>query len=569
MFNPVKVTDVTLRDGQEDFVLKLLHQEEMGRLGSILDRAGFYSIDCWGGATFYAALMELKEDPWERLKRLRRALNHTPLQMILRGQMLVGFKPYPNEVVRKFIVRAAHLGVDIFRVYDSLNDLGNMSVAINTGKELRKQVEATLIFSPNPRVTMDDYLGLAEGLINLGADVICFNDSFGIITPHQVTTLIAAYRRYFHQPLRLHLHDNHQAAITSYQEGVRRGVELVDTTLAALAWPYGPPPVESLMFSVGGTPQDPNIDMDIVGEVSEYVAFLKERYRYREPPLRKPEDRLGPPYLPGLLKEFIREELIRREARDRQQVAFKEAQQVWDDLGYPALKGRILEIVGLQAVENILAGRRYESLIPIMQDLLRGKFGRLHSPVRVELQWRALAGEEAAAAAPAVAEERPQPPPDLGEEDLLTYSLFPEEAETFFYVRAGSAPAPAPPPAAVLAPVMAPVAPGPFPIHAPLTIRRLSLAHKGEEVRARLEGVGSRLRKGKQVLFINIQDQIEEVEVQLVPGLEGPPEYLITFHGDTYRIRIDRTAPKEQEYTPVFLEIDGRPEEFLMKETPV
>ncbi len=559
MFYPVKVTDVTLRDGQEDFILKYLHQEDLTRLAATLDRAGFYSLDCWGGTTFYAALTELREDPWDRLKRLRRVLSHTPLQIILRGQMLVGFKPYPHEVVRRFMTRAAHLGVDIFRVYDTLNDLDNMAMAITTGKELRKQVEATVLFSLSPHVTTDDYLALAGGLINLGADVICINDSFGVMPPHQVATLISAYRRYFHQPLRLHLHDNHQAAITCYQEGVRRGAELVDTTLAALSWPYGPPPLESLMFSLGGTIHDPHIDMDVLGEAVEQIDHLKEKYRYREPPPRKPDDRLGPGYLPGPLKDFVREELIRRDARDRQQAAFKEAQQVWGDLGYPALKGRILEIVGLQAVENVLADRRYARLIPLMQDLVRGKYGRLHSPVLVELQWRALAGEEAPAPQPPEAEGQLALPPDLGEEDNLTYTLFPAEAEAFFYVRSQPGVAPA------LA--AAPAAPGPFPLPPSLAAFRLILNHKGEEVLACLHGMGA-IRKGKQVLFINIQDQVEEIAVELLPGHEGTPEYLVTLHGETYRIRIDKTAAKEQEYTPVFLEINGQTEEFLYKESP-
>ncbi len=556
----VHVTDTTLRDGAENFVLKELHQEELGRLGKLLDRAGFYSIDCWGGSTFYAALTDLHEDPWERLKRLRHSIRNTPLQMVVRGQMLVGFKPYHKEVVRKFLAKAAGLGIDIFRIYDQLNDLENMRLAIAMAKELRKQVEATVLFSLNPHVTDDDYLSQAGGLINLGADVICINDSFGAMNPHQVATLVSAYRRYFSQPLRLHLHDNHQAAIASYQEGVRRGVELVDTTMAALAWPYGPPPLESLMFSLGGTVYDPHIDLDILGEVAEYVDQLKEKYRYREPAPRKLEDRFGPTYLPGLLKEFIREELIRRDARDRQQAAFKEAQQVWGDLGYPALKGRILDIVGLQAVENIVSARRYERLIPSMQDLLRGKYGRLHSPVLVELQWRALAGQEEAAA-PTAPEGEGQllQRADLGEEDLLTYSLFPEEAEAFFYLRSASA-APAPSPA----PAPAPAPAGAYPILAPLSAPLLTLAHKGDEVQARLQGVGS-IHRGKQALFINIQDQVEEVEVQVVPGSDGG-DYLVTFHGETYRIRISQTAPRQQEYTPVSLEIDGETEEFLFKE---
>ncbi len=558
MFNPVKVTDVSLRDGLEDFVLRHLRLDDLGRLVGLLDRAGFYSLDCWGGSTFYAALVDLKEDPWERLKKMRRALSRTPIQMILRGRMLVGFKPYQDEVIRKFITRAANLGVDIFRIYDNLNDVENMQTAIAAAKELRKQVEATVLFSLNPHMTVDDYLQMASGLVNLGADVICLNDSFGVMTPHQMETLITAFRRYFHQPLRLHLHNNHQAALTSYQEGVHQGAALVDTTLAALAWSYGPPPVESLMFSLGGSKFDPHIDLDVLGEVTEYLDHLKEKYHYKEPPPWKMDDRLGPDYLPGPLKEFIREELVRRDARDRQNVVCKEAQQVWSDLGFPILKGRILEIVGLQAVENILSTRRYEKIIPSLQNLIRGQYGRLHSPILLELQSRALA---MAGEAPATLEKegamRTLPGLEL-EEDVLTYSLFPEEAEAFFYKRADAkAPAAAPAPA--------PAAPGPYPLGAAFSAPHLILSHKGDEVQTRLEGVGA-VRKGKQVLFINIQDHIEEIEVQLIPGEGRQRDYLVTFHGDTYRIRISKTFPKEQEYTPVFLEINGQMEEFLIKE---
>jgi len=557
MFNPVKVTDVSLRDGQEDFVHKYLRLEDLMRLVSLLDRAGFYSIDCWGGTTFYAALLELKEDPWGRLRRLRRALSHTPLQMILRGRMLVGFKPYHPEVVRKFITRAAHLGVDIFRIYDNLNDADNMAVAIDTAKELRKQVEATVLVSLSPHVNVDDYLALASQLIHLGADVICVNDSFGVMTPVQVANLVTTYRRYYHQPLRLHLHDNHQSAITCYREGVSRGAEMVDTTLGALSWPYGPPSLQSLMFSLGGTVSDPHIDMDILGELSEYVEDLKERYHYREPAVRKTEDRLGTAYLPGPLKDFVREELIRRDARDRQHLAMKEAQEVWGDLGYPALKGRILEIVGLQAVENIVSGQRYDRLIPSMLDLLRGKFGRLHSPARGDLQERALSGGEGLGELPVEMEGPLLSRPDLElEEDILTYTLFPEEAEAFFLRRTESAAAPArtPPPAV----------PGVSPFPSPISVPQLTVTYKGEEVQARLEGVG-RVRKGKQVMFINIHDTLEEIEVQAVSGTEDYPEFLVTFHGETHRIRISKTFPRDQEYTPVFLEINGKMEEFLIK----
>jgi pyruvate carboxylase subunit B len=266
--------------------------------------------------------------------------------------------------------------------------------------------------------------------------------------------------------------------------------------------------------------------------------------------VRRPEDPIGPAYaIPGPLREFIREELKRRDARDRQQVAFKEAQQIWGDLGYPALKGRILEIVGLQTVENVLSPRRYERLVPAMQDLLRGKFGRLVSPVQEDLQLRALAGLETPE--PSSEGQLLEHPGLEREEDVLTYSLFPEEAEAFFLSRASGAAAPRPPQLPRLG--------------RPIPVRRLTLSHKGEVVQAGLEGIGA-MRKGRQTVFVNIQDRVDEIEVQPLPGSESRPEYLVTFHGDTFRIRITRTTPKDQEYTPVFLEINGQVEEFLIKE---
>jgi pyruvate/oxaloacetate carboxyltransferase len=558
MFLPVHVTDTTLRDGVENFVLKELHQEDLNRLGKLLDRVGFYSIDCWGGSTFYTALTELQEDPWERLKRLRRAIRTTPLQMVVRGQMLVGFKPYHKEVVRKFLAKAAGLGIDIFRIYDQLNDLENMRLAIAMAKELRKQVEATVLFSLNPSVTQVDYLRLAEDMINLGADAICINDSLGIMTPEQVASLVTTYRWNFHQPLRLHLHDNHKKAIEAYLVGIRAGVERVDTLLAPLAWAEGPPAVESLIASLGDTLYDLQIDLEALDSIADYIQTLKETHRYQELPQRKAEDSSAEGYIPELLKEYLREELRSRNARDRQQVAFKEAHRVWSDLGFLPMKGRILEIIGGQAMANVFSSQRYENLTEDMKDLIKGRYGPLYSIANEALRRLALEARE---------EERGQswdgrlrqPPGITLEEDILTYSLFPDEAAHYFHVRTEKQAAPTTPkPAAPAA------APQPAARLAPAIPRGLSLTLKGEEVGARLEAIGP-LRGNKQTLFVNIADMTEEIEVTLLSSSGAMPEYLIAMHGETYLLRFKKVFPKEEEYTPIFLDIDDKVEEFLIK----
>ena len=437
----VQVTDTTLRDGAENFVLKELHQDELTRLGKLLDRAGFYSIDCWGGSTFYTALTELQEDPWERLKRLRRAIRNTPLQMVVRGQMLVGFKPYHKEVVRKFLAKASNLGIDIFRIYDQLNDLENMRLAISMAKELRKQVEATVLFSLNPSFTQADYLRLAEDLINLGADAICINDSLGMMSPEQVASLVTTYKWNLHQPLRLHLHDNQKKAIAAYLLGIQAGVERVDTLLAPLAWAEGPPAVESLVSALGDTVYDPQIDMSALNTITEYLQALKETHRYQEPPPRKVEDTTEAGYLPGMLQEYLRVELRRQNARDRRQVAFKEAHRVWSDLGFLPLKGRILEIIGGQALANVFSSQRYENLTDDMTDLIKGRYGPLYSIANEVLRQLALEAREAEREQSWEGRLR-QLPGVTQEEDILTYSLFPEEATHFFQVRAQKQAAP-------------------------------------------------------------------------------------------------------------------------------
>ena len=561
---PVQITDATLRDGEEKFVLRLLRQEELARLGKLLDRVGFYAIDCWGGATFYTALTELQEDPWERLKRLRRAIRNTPLQMVVRGQMLVGHKPYSKELVRKFLVKSASLGIDIFRIYDQLNDLENMRLAIEIAKELRKPVEATVLFSLNPNITLDDYLQLADELLQLGADAICLNDSLGFMNPEKVASLVTRYRKKYHQPLRLHLHDNHKLALESYLVGIRAGAERVDTVVASLAWPEGPPPLESLIFSLGGTLYDPQLDLAVLEDINNYINELKETWHYKEPPARKPEDRGEPGYLPHLLKDYLREELRRRQARDRQHEVFKEAHQVWADLGFLPLKGRILEIIGDQAVLNVFAGERYASLTQDMIDLISGRHGPLYSLANETLRQRALAAREAAREQSRETILR-QPQGLTQEEDLITYALFPEEAEQFFRVRAERQAAPTPKArpqtAASVATLPAKTA---GERSAPAFPRGLSLNLRGENVIARLVGLGPQ-RGNRQTLFINIGDLTEELEVKVISGSSNQPEYLITLHGETYRLKLKKVFPKAEEYTPIFFEINDQMEEFLIK----
>jgi pyruvate carboxylase subunit B len=295
--------------------------------------------------------------------------------------------------------------------------------------------------------------------------------------------------------------------------------------------------------------------MKVLDTIAEYLQALKETHRYQEPPPRKVEDSTAEGYLPGMMKDYLREELRSRNARDRQQVAFKEAHRVWNDLGFLPLKGRILEIIGGQALANVFSSHRYENLTEDMKDLIKGRYGPLYSIANDVLRQLALGAREAEREQSWEGRLR-QLPGVTQEEDVLTYSLFPEEATHFFQIRAQKQAAP---------PTFKPVAPPPPSARlAPAIPRGLSLTLKGEEVGARLEAIGP-LRGSKQTLFVNIADMTEEIEVTLLSSSGAMPEYLITLHGETYRLKFRKVFPKEEEYTPIFLDINDKLEEFLIK----
>jgi pyruvate/oxaloacetate carboxyltransferase len=424
-------------------------------------------------------------------------------------------------------------------------------------KELRKEVEATVLYSRSPAVTMADYLRLAEDLINVGADTICINDSLGAMTPEQVASLVTTFKWHFHQPLRLHLHDSQRQAVEAYLVGVRAGAELVDTVMGPLIWSDCPPAAEQLLANLTGAAFDPHLDPAALEAVSVYLRDLKAAHRYQEPTPRKLEDTSGEGYLPGLLKDYLREELRSRQARDRLQAAYKEAHRVWQDLGFPPLKGKVLEIVGDQALANIFAGQRYEELTADMQDLIRGRYGSLYSIVDETLRHHALMLREKERNHPWEGRLR-QPPGITQEEDIITFSLFPDEATYFFQHRERKQAAAAAKPAAPKPPA------GPVTRLSQKMPRGLSLTLKGEEVGARLEAIGP-LRGNKQTIFVTIGDMTEEIEVTFVDTGDARPEYVVTFHGETHRLKIRKVFPKEEEYTPIFLEIDDKLEEFLIK----
>lgn len=564
----VSITDVTLRDSIGEFTTNYLHTQEVVEVARMLDRAGFASIDFWGGTTFYACIKNLREDPWERLKLVRRVVKNTPLQMLVRGQFAVGLRPYPRDVLTALMRKAADCGIDVFKVTDLLNNVKSLEMPITIAKELHRRVEATIIHSYNPAYSEEMYLDLADKLLRMGADVICLNDPFGIMTPVQTEILVRLFKKRFHQPLRLHLHNNNRMALACYQEAVKAGADIVDTAISTMAWEYSPPPVEPLVVALRGTDFDTGMDMGVLAEVSEYFSRLKARYGYEIKAEYGVDHHSLTSYLPGILRRFILDELRGEGIADRFPQALAEVELVWKELGYPPLISPLMEIIGLQAIANVLDGKRYARILENTHNYIVGYYGQPPFMVDEAIQKRVLGSGRPVYSGmgeligPSMEEvERSKAHELTTEEDRITYALFPELAEDFFRLRDR-------PKAMETAKKVTSITKELFAMEHRFKDRgvlerlmdRICINLQGETAEVVLEGINP-LKEGKRTLFLRIGDRLEEVEVSLSDS--GAME--VSLHGDRYRAQIREHLPKGRRFTPLIMEVNGRAEEVLVE----
>ena len=439
---PLNITDTTLRDAHQSLIATRLRTEDMLPLASAIDGVGFFSVEAWGGATFDTCIRFLDDDPWERLRALKAELKRTPIQMLLRGQNLVGYRHYPDDVVEKFVEAAARNGVDIFRVFDALNDIRNMRKAMEEVRNVGAHLQGAISYTTSPVHSVEGFIGMAEELYSLGCDSICIKDMAGLIMPHDARDLITGIKRVADVKVCLHSHCTSGVAPMSYQTAIDAGVDILDTAMSPFALGTSQPPTESIIASVAGTSRDTGIDLFKLRKVRNICREIREKY---EPLLNPISERVDSDVLiyqlPGGMISNLVSQLMEQDALDRLEEVLREIPRVREDLGYPPLVTPTSQIVGTQAVFNVLmGGERYQNVTREVKDYVRGLYGRPPAPIRPEIRRRIIGDEEPITVRPAdllepiyekMKKEAMEPGLVSKEEDVLTYILYPNIAPSF------------------------------------------------------------------------------------------------------------------------------------------
>lgn len=438
----VGITDTTLRDGHQSLLATRLKTEDMLPIAAQMDAIGFHSLEVWGGATFDACMRFLNEDPWERLRALRQAMPRTRLQMLLRGQNLLGYRHYADDVVTEFVKMSIKNGIDILRIFDALNDVRNMALAMKVAKEEGGHVQATICYTLGPVYDDEYYLRLARKLADLGADSLCLKDMAGLLTPADAYRLVQKIKAEVDLPLQLHCHYTSGMAAMTYLKAVEAGVDVLDTAMSPLALGTSQPATETMVAALAGTPWDTGLELDKLVEIAAYFRQVRKKYREFDVSDGTVDANVLRYQIPGgMLSNFI-SQLARQNALERLPEVLAEVPRVRADFGYPPLVTPSSQMVGAQAVLNVLAGERYKMVTREVKDYLRGLYGQPPVPVNEEVRRKIIGDEEPITCRPADLLEPQLPaarkeiaPYMEKEEDVLSYAIFPAVAKQFLAER--------------------------------------------------------------------------------------------------------------------------------------
>lgn len=439
---PLKITDTTLRDGHQSLWATRMRTEDMLPIAERLDRVGYHALEVWGGATFDVCLRYLYEDPWERLRELKKRVKNTPLQMLLRGQSLVGYGHYPDDVVEAFIKRAVANGIDIIRIFDALNDIRNLEFPIKVAKEAGAHVQATVVYTLSPVHTTEHYLETARKLEELGADSICIKDMAGLLAPYRAYELVSLFKRELSIPVELHCHYIGGLALAAYLKAAEAGVDIVDTASVPLAFGASQPPVETLVRALQDTPYDTGLDLKELFAIAEYFEEVRKKRGFERGVTRIHDMRVFEHQVPGGMISNLVAQLQEQKALHRLPEVLEEIPRVRAELGYPPLVTPTSQIVGIQAVLNVLTGERYKLVPEEVRHYVQGYYGRPPAPIDPEVQRKILGDRKPIDCRPADLlppglEKAREEIKDLAtsEEDVLSYALFPQVARRFFELR--------------------------------------------------------------------------------------------------------------------------------------
>ncbi len=533
----VKIMDLTLRDGQQSTIATRLRTADMLPIASKIDAVGFCAVEMWGGATFDAAIRFLREDPWERIRKLKALMPKTPFQMLLRGQNLVGYRHYADDVVERFVDRSIANGINIIRIFDALNDFRNIKTAVKATLKYGGKVEGALCYTQSPVHNNALFVEMAKRLEDMGSDSICIKDMAGLLSPYMAFDLVSQMKEAVTVPLHLHTHDSSGMSIATCVKAIEAGLDIVDTAFSPMASGTSHPPVETLVKILeGGTTSargatsasgkaDPQLDMQLLSEISEYFKEVRKKYKSFESEYTCVDPKVVIYQVPGGMTSNLALQLSEQKALDKMKEVLEEVPKVRADFGFPPLVTPTSQIVGTQATLNVLAGERYKVITTETKNYLKGLYGKTPAPINQAIQKKAIGDEDPVTGRPAdlLAPELSAAAEAIKDvtkniDDILTYTLFPNVAREFFAKReepqalteqegktASTENRPVSPP-----PILAP--------------SEFNVKIHGETFHVKLGGVGHP-EEGGRPYFIYVDGQLEEVMVEslleVVPSAAG------------------------------------------------
>ena len=442
MSKPLALTELVLRDAHQSLLATRMRIEDMLPIAEKLDKAGFWSVESWGGATFDACIRYLGEDPWERIRKLKAAMPNTKQQMLLRGQNLLGYRHYADDVVTRFVERAHESGVDVFRIFDAMNDIRNLKTAIKATIDSGAHAQGTISYTVSPVHNLKLWLEMAKQLEDLGVHSICVKDMAGLLKPYECEALITGLKETVDVPIAMQCHATTGLSTATYQKAIDAGIDMLDTAISSMSMTYGHSATETMVSIVEGTERDTGIALPELEEIASYFREVRKKYSKFEGSLKGVDARILLAQVPGGMLTNMESQLKEQGAEDKFEEVLKEIRRVREDLGFIPLVTPTSQIVGTQSVLNVLTGERYKSITKETAGVLKGEYGATAAPVNKELQARVLDGAEPVTCRPAdniapeldtlskeldeLAEKKQLSLSDDKIDDVLTYALFPQ-----------------------------------------------------------------------------------------------------------------------------------------------
>ena len=439
---PLGITDVVLRDAHQSLFATRLRLDDMLPIAEKLDDIGFWSLESWGGATFDACIRYLGEDPWERIRELKKVMPKTPQQMLFRGQNILGYRHYADDIVDKFVERAAENGVDVFRIFDAMNDPRNLERAVAGVRKIGKHAQGTLSYTVSPVHDIEDWLKMGQQIANMGADSIAIKDMAGLLRPYDAFELVSGLKKIVDIPIHIQCHATTGLSTATYLKCIEAGIDNVDTAISSMSMTYGHSPTESIVATLEGTDRDTGLNIEKLEEIAAYFREVRKKYAKFEGSLKGTDSRILVAQVPGGMLTNLENQLREQKASERLDAVLEEIPKVREDLGFIPLVTPTSQIVGTQAVINVLMGERYKTIAKETEGVLKGEYGSTPAAVNSELQARVLNGAEAITCRPAdllepefenLKKELLAMEKDKGlkfgkhiDDDVLTYALFPQ-----------------------------------------------------------------------------------------------------------------------------------------------